>query len=116
MEIEWIGNLETRVREAVERLGDLREENRTLREAIQDLETRLAALPTAAPPASPNGRKSREELETLRTRVRDLEEELATTKTERAAAAAAAKSWEAEREEVRRRMEALVERLEGLAG
>lgn len=43
MEIEWLDGLETRVREAVDRLAALSEENRSLREKVQDLETRLAA-------------------------------------------------------------------------
>jgi chromosome segregation ATPase len=112
VEIEWLGNLETRVREAAARLGELREENRTLRQKIKDLETQAATL--SLPPAEPETREPDEELEALRARVRALEEDLAAAETERAKAAAAAKSLEIEREEVRRRMEGLVERLEGL--
>ena len=118
MEIEWLDSLETRVREAVERLGELREENGTLRDRIEELETQLATL--SIPPAEPtdvvaDDARVQSELEALRARVRDLEDSLAAAETERAEAAAAAKGWEIEREEVRRRVEGLVERLEGLA-
>ncbi|HEY9420316.1 MAG TPA: cell division protein ZapB [Thermoanaerobaculia bacterium] len=118
MEIEWLDDLETRVRDAVERLGELREENGTLRERVEELETQLATL--SIPPAEPmevvtDDSRVQEELEILRARVRDLEDSLAAAETERAAAAGAAKGWEVEREEVRRRVEGLVGRLEGLA-
>jgi phage shock protein A len=113
VELEWLGNLETRVREAAARLTELREENRTLRQKIKDLETRAATL--FMPPAEPEARTELdEEVEALRVSVRDLEDQLAAAETERADAAAAAKSLEIEREEVRRRVEGLVERLEGL--
>jgi chromosome segregation ATPase len=115
LEIEWLDGLETRVREAVARLEELQEENRTLRAKLKGLETRLAVAST--PAAEPDGSEEPdEEIENLRAHVRDLEKQLAAAKTERAAAAAAAKSWEIEREEVRRRVEGLVERLEGLTG
>ena len=114
MELEWLGNLETRVREAAARLSELREENRALRQQLQEVETRAATLST--PPAQPEDREPAEEIEALRVRVRDLEDQLAAAETERAEAAAAAKDWEIEREEVRRRVEGLVERLEGLTG
>jgi len=114
VDIEWLDSLETRVREAAVRLGELGEENRALRGQIKILETRLAAASTpAAEPDEDDG--IAEEIENLRARIRDLEEQIAAAETERAEAAAAAKSWEIEREEVRRRVEALVERLEGLA-
>lgn len=114
VEIEWLDGLETRVREAVARLAELGEENRSLRAKIKTLETRLAAAST--PAAEPAATEESEELLNLRAKVRDLEDQLAAAETERAEAAAAAKSWEIEREEVRRRVEGLVERLEGLAG
>jgi chromosome segregation ATPase len=114
VEIEWLDSLEDRVRDAVARLGELREENRTLRETLEDLETRAAVAST--PPARPEERPADEEIEALRARVRDLEDQVAAAETERAEAAAAAKSWEVEREEVRRRVEGLVARLEGLGG
>jgi chromosome segregation ATPase len=118
VEIEWLDNLETRVREAVERLGELSEENGSLRGRVEELETQLATL--SIPPAEPteivtSDARVQEELEALRARVRDLEDNLAAAETERAEAAAAAKGWEIEREEVRRRVEGLVGRLEGLA-
>lgn len=118
MEIEWLGSLETRVREAVERLREMREENGTLRGRVEELETQLSTL--SIPPAEPadvvsDDARVQEELEALRARVRDLEDNLAAAETERADAAAAAKGWEVEREEVRRRVEGLVQRLEGLA-
>jgi chromosome segregation ATPase len=115
VEIEWLDSLETRVRDAVARLGELNEENRSLRDRIRDLESEVSVL--SIPPAAPEGDGDvDEELEALRVRVRRLEGDLAATETERAEAAAAARSWEVEREEVRRRVEALTERLAGLAG
>ncbi|HYX26884.1 MAG TPA: hypothetical protein VFC23_22225 [Thermoanaerobaculia bacterium] len=117
MPIEWLDGLETRVHDAVERLGELREENRALRDTLKDLETRLAATSTpAAAPAPWEERDGDEEAAVLQTRVRELERQLAAAETERAEAAAAAKAWAIEREEVRRRVEALTARLEGLAG
>ena len=53
MEIEWLDSLETRVRDAVARLGDLTEENRSLRDRIRDLETEVSVL--SIPPAAPEG-------------------------------------------------------------
>ena len=118
MEIEWLDGLESRVHDAVERLGELREENRTLRETIKDLETRLAAV--SVPPGEPTlfeaPEDRDEEIEALRTRIQELERQLAAVETERAEAASAAKAWEIEREEVRRRVEGLTARLEGLTG
>lgn len=116
MEIEWLDGLESRVRDTVERLGELREENQTLRGRVEELETRLSTL--SIPPAEPapwEEREDGEEIEVLQSRVRELERQLAAAETERAEAASAAKAWEIEREEVRRRVEALTERLEGLA-
>ena len=113
MEIEWLDQLESRVRDAVARLGELNEENRSLRDRIRDLETEVATL--SLPPAAPEGDGDvDEEVEALRIRVRELEASLAAAETERATAAAAAKSWQIEREEVRRRVEALTGRLAGL--
>jgi len=113
VEIEWLDQLESRVRDAVARLGELNEENRSLRDRIRDLETEVATL--SLPPAAPEGDGDvDEEVEALRIRVRELEASLAAAETERAAAAAAAKSWEIEREEVRRRVEGLTARLAGL--
>jgi chromosome segregation ATPase len=101
------------VRDAVARLGDLNEENRSLRDRVRGLETEVATL--SIPPAAPEGDGDiDEEIEALRVRVRDLEASLAAAETERAEAAAAAKSWEIEREEVRRRVEGLTGRLAGL--
>ena len=104
MQIDWLEGLETRVHDAVEQLGELRQENRTLRDTVQNLETRLAAGAAPAPWEDGDG----EEVEVLQGRVQDLERQLAESE-------AAAKAWEAEREEVRRRVEALTARLEGLA-
>jgi len=117
VEIEWLDSLESRVRDAVGRLGELREENGTLRERIEELETRLATM--ATPPARPEEEPERDgdaEIEALRAHARELERSLAAAETERAEAAAAAKSWEVEREEVRRRVEGLTGRLEELVG
>jgi uncharacterized coiled-coil DUF342 family protein len=41
--IDWLDVLEEKVREASERLGELKEENRTLTRKIEELETQLAA-------------------------------------------------------------------------
>ena len=113
VEIEWLDQLESRVRDAVARLGELNEENRSLRDRVRDLETEVATL--SLPPAAPEGDgDTDEEIEALRVRVRELEASLAAAETERAEAAAAAKSWEIEREEVRRRVEGLTARLAGL--
>lgn len=114
MEIDWLDSLESRVRDAVARLGELNEENGALRDRIRTLETEVATR--SLPPALPFGEGDRdEEVEALRAHVRTLEASLAAAETERAEAAAAAKSWEVEREEVRRRVEALNRRLAGLA-
>src|SRR4051794_19129830 len=115
VEIEWLDQLESRVRDTVARLGELNEENRSLRDRVRDLETEVTTL--SIPPAAPEGDGDvDEEVEALRIRVRELEASLAAAETERAEAAAAAKSWEIEREEVRRRVEGLTERLGGLVG
>jgi chromosome segregation ATPase len=115
LEIEWLDTLETRVREAVARLGELKEENQTLRDRVEELETQVATV--SIPPADIGEETEPDEkVEALRARVRDLEDQIAAAETERAEAAAAAKSWEIEREEVRRRVEGLVARLEGLGG
>lgn len=97
MQIDWLEGLESRVHDAVEHLGELREENRTLRDTVKNFESRLAA-----------GGSGDDETEVLQGRVQDLERQLVE-------AAAAAKAWETEREEVRRRVEALTARLEALA-
>lgn len=110
MAIEWLDSLESRVREAAERLRDLRQENASLRERIEDLETRLAAAP---PTGSGDAGRLLEENEELRTRVRDLEAQLAAAESSNGEAA---ERWEAEREEIRRRVEGLTRRLEELAG
>jgi chromosome segregation ATPase len=113
VEIEWLDSLETRVRDAVARLGDLTEENSSLRDRVRETEVSVLSIPPAAPAGDGD---VDEELEALRVRVRRLEGDLAAAETERAEAAAAARSWEVERDEVRRRVEALTERLAGLAG
>lgn len=117
MEIEWLDHLESRVRDAVARLGELNEENRSLRDHIRDLETEVSTLsiPPAVSEEDGDIGDIDEEVEALRVRVRELEADLAAAETERAEAAAAAKSWEVERDEVRRRVEGLTARLEGLA-
>ena len=86
MSIEWLEELETRVREATERLGELRDENRGLQDCIGELEIKLAA-------ATPEPAEAREENEALRQRIIALERE---------------------REEVRGRVERLTRHLEGL--
>ena len=41
--IDWLDVLEVKVREASERLGELKEENRALTQRVEELETQLAA-------------------------------------------------------------------------
>ena len=41
--IDWLDVLEVKVREASERLGELKEENRALTRKVAELESRLAA-------------------------------------------------------------------------
>lgn len=43
MEIEWLDGLEARVHDAVARLNEMKEENRTLHARIAELEGELAA-------------------------------------------------------------------------
>src|SRR3954454_19186113 len=92
VEIEWLDQLESRVRDAVARLGELNEENRSLRDRVRDLETEVTTL--SIPPAAPEGDgdlgEIDEEVEALRVRVRGLEASLAAAETERAEGAAAA--------------------------
>src|SRR3954454_22106350 len=87
VEIEWLDQLESRVRDAVARLGELNEENRSLRDRVRDLETEVATL--SIPPAAPEGDgdlgEIDEEVEALRVRVRGLQARLAAADTERAA-------------------------------
>lgn len=112
MEIEWLDSLETRVREASERLRDLKEENGALKARVDELETELAAL--SLPPAEAgDADRLREENETLQGRIQDLEERLAAAESGHGEAS---ESWVREREEIRRRVEGLTRRLEELAG
>lgn len=69
MEIEWLDTLESRVREAAERLRDLRQENAALRQRIEDLETRLAAAESGNGEAAERWEVEREE---IRRRVEGL--------------------------------------------
>jgi chromosome segregation ATPase len=66
MSIEWLEELETRVKEASERLRELRDENQSLQERIDELETKLSA-------AEPNGEGEwQREREEIRERVERL--------------------------------------------
>ena len=69
MAIEWLDELETRVREAAARLGELQEENRDLRARVEELETKLAAA------GEGNGGWDRER-EEIRGRVERLSQQL----------------------------------------
>ncbi|MES1245282.1 MAG: cell division protein ZapB [Acidobacteriota bacterium] len=71
MAIEWLDELETRVREASARLGELTEENRELRARVQELETKLAAAGEGAD----DGAWERER-EEIRGRVERLSQQL----------------------------------------
>jgi len=106
--MEWLDELETRVREAAERLGELREENQSLQERVDELETKL----TVAIPANLEAAEgsevaaAREENEALREQIADLELKLARAKEVAGR----------EREEIRGRVERLTRQLEGLVG
>jgi predicted nuclease with TOPRIM domain len=84
--MEWLEELEIRVHEASERLRELQEENRSLRQRIEELEG--------------------EESGSHRERIADLELKLA--RAEEAAGQ--------ERAEIRGRVERLTRQLEGLIG
>jgi cell division septum initiation protein DivIVA len=73
VEIEWLDGLEARVRDAVARLGEMKEENRTLRERIAELEGRLAAGAEGAGDGESAWAAEREE---VRRRVEALAERL----------------------------------------
>ena len=73
MEIEWLDGLEARVRDAVARLGEMKEENRALRERIAELEGKLAAGGEGAGNGESEWRTEREE---VRRRVEALAERL----------------------------------------
>ena len=73
MEIEWLDGLEARVRDAVARLGEMKEENRTLRERIEELEGQLAAAAGAGASDAGPWQAEREE---VRRRVEALAERL----------------------------------------
>lgn len=116
MSVDWLGDLESRVHSAAERLKGLREENRALAARVEELEGRLAVLPLASPAAAapehgdaPELRARNQELER---RLEGLDQELAAARRE---SEAAAERWDGEREEIRRRIEALTQRLEELS-
>ena len=111
MSIDWLEELETRVREATERLGELREENQGLQERIDELETKLAAATTEpAPGSSGELAEMNEKNESLRQQIADLELKLARAEE----AASVRDGWEREREEIRGRVERLTRHLAGL--
>ena len=104
--MEWLEELETRVHEATEHLRELQEENQSLQERVDELETKL----TAAIPANLEAAEgselagAREENEALREQIADLELKLA--RVEEVAGR--------EREEIRGRVGRLTRQLEGL--
>jgi chromosome segregation ATPase len=106
--MEWLEELETRVHEAAERLRELREENQSLQERVDELEMKLAAaVPTnldAAEGSELAG--AREENDALREQIADLELKLA--RAEEVASR--------EHEEIRGRVERLTRHLEELVG
>jgi ferric-dicitrate binding protein FerR (iron transport regulator) len=67
MAIDWLDVLEEKVREASERLGELKEENRALTQKVEELETQLAATP-----ADDGARDWEAEREEIRRRVEKL--------------------------------------------
>lgn len=125
MQIEWLEGLETRVREAVERLADLREENRQLTTRVEELETELSAagtIPADTPAAGATGSQpevhaelaqERQQGQELRRRLAELQDQL---DAQAAEAETAQAEWERERDEIRGRVETLTRRLEELLG
>lgn len=111
-EFAWLEALEAQVREAVERLEQLHDENVSLREQVEKLRRR------AEEPELPFGGGNAatvEEIEVLRGRIEELEVALAEAQADRREALAGAERYAEEREEIRRRVESLTRRLEGLA-
>jgi chromosome segregation ATPase len=115
--IDWLEALEEKVREASERLSELRVEKRGLEGRVRELEARLDAVSglaegtdTLAAGLSAELDRERRDGEALRERVRELEGRLAAAEEGGAAAA----EWAREREEVRGRVERLARHLEGL--
>ena len=76
MEIEWLDGLEARVRDAVARLGEMKEENRALRDRIAELEGRLAAAAEGTADGADGARGWETEREEVRRRVEALAERL----------------------------------------
>jgi cell division septum initiation protein DivIVA len=74
--IEWLDELETRVREASDRLGELREENRELQARVDELETRLAATSTSEDTAVTASGEWEKERDEIRGRVERLSRQL----------------------------------------
>jgi chromosome segregation ATPase len=70
VQIDWLEGLETRVHDAVEQLGELRDENRKLRDTVKNLETRLAA--TAASGWEAEREEVRRRVEALTARLEGL--------------------------------------------
>ena len=110
MAIEWLEELETRVREASERLGELREENRDLQARVEELETKLAATTTEPSDEAGELAEAHRENEALRRQIEDLELKLARAEE----TSTVRDDWEREREEIRGRVERLSQQLEGL--
>ncbi|HET9228329.1 MAG TPA: cell division protein ZapB [Thermoanaerobaculia bacterium] len=106
MSIEWLEELETRVREAAERLRELKEENSGLQERIEELETKLSAVTVEPAEGSGELAEAREENESLRQQIADLELKLA--RSEEVSGR--------ERDEIRGRVEKLTRHLEELVG
>jgi chromosome segregation ATPase len=108
--IDWLETLEEKVREAAERITDLREENLILTAKVREMESRIAAISGANGAVEAMATElagEHLEGERLRGLVRDLEARLQ-------AAEERHESWTRERDEVRGRVERLVEHLEGL--
>lgn len=110
MSIEWLEELETRVREAAERLTELRDENQSLQERVDELETKLSAATADPAPGSGELSEALEENETLRQQIADLELKLARAEE----TATVRDEWDREREEIRGRVERLTQMLAGL--
>jgi chromosome segregation ATPase len=120
VQIEWLEGLETKVREAVDRLAELREENGQLTARVQELETELAAASTTEAPAGGADEavhaelaEERQQSQELRRRLAELQDQLDSQAT---LAETAQAEWEHERDEIRGRVETLTRRLEELLG
>ena len=115
MTLDWLEELEDRVREASERLGELRGENRTLTEKVAELEARLAARPEGAAVAMPvTSDTAVSQAKALAAEAAKAAAAAKALEAANAAASAASTAHAAERAEIRARVEKMAKGLEAL--